>query len=212
MSELNQLVKDTSPTAVQVQAAAQCAAKFDFLVRLLLDSCAKSKSRVLPPINWFHVTNSLMKSRFGERVQRQLVELCLGQLGHSQSPFNLVKNYLVDTNYFVSLSAPTQRVVLEHFASVCVALSANKSLLTRFQDKMRLFVEQSQSSRHQQHVDNVAAIVASIAAYFAAKSKTKQKTSTVDEDRTDQVAAQLVNFFAFLVDTFEFDPNDQSHV
>lgn len=74
--------------------------KFEFLIRLVLASCKSSKDKHLPPINWYYMINSLMKSHYGKGVESELIELSILQLNNLNSAYILIKNYLIDTNYF----------------------------------------------------------------------------------------------------------------
>ena len=76
---------------------------FRFLIEALLAGWRTSTSKSLPPINWLNLVNTLLKSRFGNQVEAELIELVLGQIENSNSAFALVKNYLIDTNYFTRL-------------------------------------------------------------------------------------------------------------
>lgn len=75
--------------------------KVQFLINVLLKSCKKSKVRQLPPINWYFLINSLMRSKFGEQIESQIIELTLFQINNLNSAYSLLKNYLIDTNYFL---------------------------------------------------------------------------------------------------------------
>jgi hypothetical protein len=81
----------------------KCAEDFRFLIETLSDGWRTSTSKSLPPINWLNLVNTLLKSRFGSQVEAELIELVLGQIENSNSAFALVKNYLIDTNYFTRL-------------------------------------------------------------------------------------------------------------
>ncbi len=44
-----------------------------------------------------------MKSKYGSEMELELIELSLMQINHLYSAYSLLKNYLVDTNYFIHL-------------------------------------------------------------------------------------------------------------
>lgn len=74
------------------------------LVETLIAGWRFSTSKTLPPVNWLNLVNTLLKSRLGGgHIEAELVELALGQIGDSNSAFALIKNYLIDTNYFTRL-------------------------------------------------------------------------------------------------------------
>lgn len=77
--------------------------QFEFLIRVLLDSCKQSSVKVLPPINWYYLMTCLIKSIYGNYVETELIELTIMQIDNLNSAYSLVKNYLIDTNYFLHL-------------------------------------------------------------------------------------------------------------
>jgi hypothetical protein len=44
-----------------------------------------------------------MKSKYGNEMETELIELTLMQINHLNSAYSLIKNYLIDTNYFIHL-------------------------------------------------------------------------------------------------------------
>jgi hypothetical protein len=77
--------------------------QFNFLVTALLEGCKSSMAHILPPINWYYLITSLMKSKYGNGMESELIELSLMQISHLFSAYSLLKNYLVDTNFFFNL-------------------------------------------------------------------------------------------------------------
>ena len=95
-NELNRLVKvDSNEPKLGLQ--------FKFLVNLLLTSCRSSKTKHLPPVNWYFFLNSLLKSKFGKENECDLIQLAIIQFNKSTSAYALMKNFLIDTNYFAHL-------------------------------------------------------------------------------------------------------------
>lgn len=74
-----------------------------FLIETLTAGWRLSTTKSLPPVNWLNLVNTFAKSRFGAQLERELVELSLSQVDSSNSAFALIKNYLIDTNYFSRL-------------------------------------------------------------------------------------------------------------
>src|SRR5262249_3314509 len=83
--------------------------KFEFLANVVLyESC---KSHGMPPINWYFLMTTLLKSKYNSRkqVETRLVQLTLAQT--SSSAGTLLKNLLVDTAHFQQLAHETQLVI-----------------------------------------------------------------------------------------------------
>lgn len=78
-------------------------AEFEFLIETLVAGCRLSTTKTLPPINWLNLVNTLIKCRYGTHVESELIELALAQTSTSNSAFVLIKNFLIDTNYFTRL-------------------------------------------------------------------------------------------------------------
>lgn len=90
------LILDLNPSDLNAK-------QFEFLVALLLNSCKNSQSLTLPPLNWYFFISSLLKSKFGKNVETLLLNLTVLQLKTSNSAYTLIKNILIDTNYFSNL-------------------------------------------------------------------------------------------------------------
>ena len=77
--------------------------KFEFLVSLIFESCKQSQTLSLPPLNWYYFASSLLKSKLGKSIETNLISLVILQLKVSNSAYTLLKNFLIDTNYFHNL-------------------------------------------------------------------------------------------------------------
>jgi hypothetical protein len=78
--------------------------KFELLAKILCESCFKSVAHLLPPINWYYFASMLLKSKHGKCVETELIKITIYLIAESNSAFSLVKNFLIDTNYFHHLN------------------------------------------------------------------------------------------------------------
>lgn len=97
-NEALRLAKETN-----VESSMRSENQFTFWIETLAEGVRASSVKTLPPVNWLNLVNTLIKSRFGPRVERELIELALLQIDSSNSAFVLVKNYLIDTSYLTRL-------------------------------------------------------------------------------------------------------------
>jgi hypothetical protein len=77
--------------------------KFVLLVDVLTKGNIKSNG-ILPPINWYYIINNLIKSKYGNYVESRLIELLILQINSSNTAYSLMKNYLLDSNYFLEFN------------------------------------------------------------------------------------------------------------
>ena len=77
--------------------------QFELMFDTLLTSCRNSKIKSLPPVNLYFFLCSLLKSKFGKKYESSVIELAMLQFSKSNSAYALVKNFIIDTNYFSHL-------------------------------------------------------------------------------------------------------------
>jgi hypothetical protein len=127
---------------------------FKFLLTVLMGSCKRSSTLLegnnrgdLPPLNWYFFISCLMRSELSKNeCETLLIELALNQMNSSQSAYSLIKNYTIDSNYFLfHLNFDSQLTILASLASIFERL--NKDLLKRFITKLKLFPGLSQRRR-----------------------------------------------------------------
>ena len=70
------------------------------MLDVLLTSYKSSNTKSLPPVNWYFFISSLLKSKFGKDHETSIIELAMLQFNKSNSAYALIKNFLIDTNYF----------------------------------------------------------------------------------------------------------------
>ena len=98
-SLLRELSNESLRLAKEPNVTNNTESQFKILIEILTSATRLSSSKVLPPVNWLNLTNTLIKSRFGSQVERELIELVMSQIETSNSAFVLIKNYLIDTSY-----------------------------------------------------------------------------------------------------------------
>ncbi len=169
--------------------------KFDFLIDLIYTSCKASQPKRLPPINWYNMANSWIKSELkSAAIEFKLIELTIMQITELNSAFNLIKNYLIDTNYFVFMDASSQRLVLENFHIICNQL--NLTLLKKFLDKMKVYLTQ-----HQVDLDQWSALLRSLWTYF-------KELALMDNEKQNElnnIKKEIIEFFYFFATSFNFN-------
>jgi hypothetical protein len=182
--------------------------KFEFLINLLYNSCKHSKApRLLPPLNWYFVINTLVKCKLFQEVklknsniETNLIELTLIQMSQnesSKSAYSLVKNYLIDTNYFLSNSCThkTCVLVLDNFNLICSRLDLK--LLRKFLNKLRdYFSSCSENNTINDLEDYFISVLNNLLDYF--------KKYDNRSDQSDLFNCEMLEFFCFILKEFEF--------
>ena len=77
--------------------------KLSLLIKCMRESCEKSISKQLPPINWYYFLNTILKSKYGKSCELDLIKITVYQIAHLNSAFTVFKNFFIDTNYFQQL-------------------------------------------------------------------------------------------------------------
>lgn len=183
------------------------ASQFKFVIETLTTSVRVSSSKALPPVNWLNLVNTLIKSRFGAQLERELIDLVLSQADASNSAFVLVKNYLIDTNYLTRLQPATQKIVLDNL-SCSVFEKLNDSLLKKLLSRLRVHLAQKWSHADERTiaVEQISAVVESLQRFFAARSSGSKR----DDEQIR--CRELTDFFIFLTNEFDFDVRNSAEV
>ncbi|CAF0998112.1 unnamed protein product [Brachionus calyciflorus] len=168
--------------------------QFEFFLKVLLESCLESKCKILPPINWYYFMTSLIKSKFGTDLESQLIKLTVMQINNLNSAYSLVKNYLVDTNYFIHLKFESQLIVLEHLVGILDRF--NLTLIRKFLNKLKLFLKQKSLNSRQEFNGFIHKIISSVYEFISR-----------DKECSGDVLKEAVNFFVYLSKEFNFRPN-----
>ena len=202
---LNELIKISRISGASLTEAESNyeQSKFVFLVNTLCSACKKSNEpHMLPPVNWYYLINSLIKSKHGSQVESKLLEICIMQLKDSQSAYSILKNYLIDTNYFLNLKPTTQSIVFENFSLICGRL--NIALLRKFLSKLKNFLQcieivdtktTSSDEKEVSMTNHFVNILKNLHEYF----------KTQRENATELVNTEMVEFFYFISSEFEFN-------
>ena len=77
--------------------------KINFLIKCIRESCEKSTTKQLPPINWYYFLNTVLKSKYGKACELDLIKLTIYQISSLNSAFTVFKSFFIDTNYFQKL-------------------------------------------------------------------------------------------------------------
>jgi hypothetical protein len=77
--------------------------KLSLMIKCICESCEKSTTKLLPPINWHYFINTILKSKFGKECEFDLIKLTIYQISNLNSAFSVFKNFFIDTNYFQQL-------------------------------------------------------------------------------------------------------------
>jgi hypothetical protein len=175
--------------------------RFIFLVRLLLQSCKSSRIKILPPVNWYYLINSWIKSSFGKDVEKELIELSILQINHLNSAFLLIKNYLIDTNYFNNFESNTKIVVFDSFCNLCNRL--NLELLKKFLMKMKIFLKHNEMNS-----EYLSIILKNIFNYFDDFNDNNKE----NKNEISNIKHEIMGFFEFIFIDFEYDLEKEDHV
>jgi hypothetical protein len=175
--------------------------KFIFLVRLLLKSCKSSNKKNLPPINWYYMINGWIKSFFGKDVEQELIELSILQINNSNSAFLLVKNFLIDTNYFDSFEKNTKRTVFDHFFTLCNRLHLES--LRKFLEKMMIFLKKNEMS-----TEYFLLMLKNILKYF----KDFNNDDKEKQNENFNKKKEIIEYFKFICINFVYDLDKEEHV
>lgn len=97
------VLRETIDTLVELvksneQEDELCEKKFNLLINSLCTSCENSIIKSLPPINWYYLLNTLLKSKYGKNNELQLIKLTIYQIQCLNSAFTVFKNLFIDTN------------------------------------------------------------------------------------------------------------------
>lgn len=74
--------------------------RFETLVYVLKNGCESSVGKSLPPINWFYLMSSLMKSKCGKTSELNLIELTFRHTETLSSALGFLRNCLISLNSF----------------------------------------------------------------------------------------------------------------
>ena len=152
-----------------------------------------SKTLTLPPLNWYYFISSLLKSKFGKTSETSLIHLTLLHVQISNSAYSLMKNFLIDTNYFQMLKFETQLLICKSLHVIWSRL--NKNLLTKFINKIKIFLKQCD-------LTNQALLIPAILDSmneFCEKSENENYSNVLD-------------FYYFILSEFCFNVNDSSQI
>jgi len=181
--------------------------KFEFLIKIIYKSCKNSKApRLLPPLNWYFVINTLMKCKIyqevktkNSQIETNIIELVLIQMSQSESKsaYSLIKNYSIDTHYFFSNSCAhkTRVLVLENFNLICNRLDLK--LLRKFLNKLRDYLSIYSNCNDSNNLhEYFIAILKNLLDYF--------KRYDTQKDQSDSFNSEMLEFFCFILKEFEF--------
>ena len=193
-------------------------AQFNFLVSALTESCKASKTRTLPPINWYYLITLLIKSKYGHKMESKLIELTLMQINNLNSAYSLLKNYLVDTNYFMHLQVismfkiinfvveitvyklyyyrlktTSQQIILKNFNLILNRFSL--PLIKKFLYKLRLFFQTNNANRDL-IVNSVSNILEGCCEFFENKT---------EETVGNQLDNEIIELIKFIFKEITFD-------
>ena len=145
--------------------------------------------------------NSWIKSVFGKYVEQELIELSILQINNSNSAFLLVKNYLIDTNYFNNFGTNTKKTVFNYFHVVFNRL--NFELIKKFLEKMKIVLKKNELKP-----EYLFLILNSILHYF----KNFNNYDNEIQNEKSNIRQEIIEYFKFIYVTFDFDLNKQEHV
>jgi hypothetical protein len=77
--------------------------KIGLLIKCIRESCEKSTTKLLPPINWYYFLNTILKSKYGKACELDLIKLTIYQISNLNTAFTVFKSFFIDTNYFQKL-------------------------------------------------------------------------------------------------------------
>jgi hypothetical protein len=152
----------------------------------------------LPPLNWYYFISSLLKSKFGKLVETSLIHLVILHVQISNSAYSLIKNFLIDTNYFNILKFESQLLIFKSLNLIWSRLNAN--LLVKFINKIKIFLKQSATA---QCFLFMPAILDSMNEF----SKTNNS-----ENNNNGKYCKVLDFYYFIYSEFCFDVNDSLQV
>lgn len=138
------------------------------------------------------------------------------QLSRSNSAYTLVKNFIIDTNYFNHLKVTFSIFVVvslnidlfEKFESQLVILNSlnniwcklNTNLLSKYLNKLKVFLSQFEAAN-----DASSEYQKKRQALYTAIFESCLKFSQADREGKHQIYAQIVQFFYFVCSEFSFN-------
>lgn len=131
------------------------------------------------------------------QIETNLIELVLIQMSQNESSkaaYSLMKNYLIDTNYFFSNSCAhkTRLILLENFNLICGRL--NFKLLKKFLNKLRDYLSSNLDQSNLE--DCLISVLKNLVDYF--------KTYDNQNDQSDLFNGEMLEFFCFILKEFQF--------
>jgi hypothetical protein len=200
------------------------------MITTLLASCRNSKVKSLPPVNLYFFLSSLLKSKFGKKYESKLIEIAMLQFSKSNSAYTLVKNLIIDTNYFNNLqvieppyTSPEMKYIYKHinfhffkFESQLIILSSlnniwcklNTNLLTKYLNKLKIFLKQFEKIE----LSCPGAESENRLRLYTAIFENCIKFSHVDREQTHQIYTQVVQFFYFICSELSFNTADHKEM